>query len=156
MKIQKDRLVVIDFTLTDADGNVMDSSEENGPLAYIHGVSEMPYGLQNAVEGLAEGEQVQVCLTPADGYGERDEELVNIYPREVFADAGELSVGMELIAEDENHNEMWIITALSDATVTVDANHPLAGKTLNFDVTIKEVRLPTETEMEHGHAIMDD
>jgi FKBP-type peptidyl-prolyl cis-trans isomerase SlyD len=150
MQIAKQSVVTIDYTLTDPHGEVLDSSTADEPLTYIHGSGSIIPGLENALAGKAAGDAIQVTIPPADGYGDRDEDLVQAVPRERFPD-GSIEVGMRFHAEGEDGTRVVTVVAVDEQKVTVDANHPLAGMTLAFAVKILEVRDATADELEHGH-----
>ncbi len=150
MEISKHKVVTMDYTLTDEKGNTIDTSQGREPLAYIHGVGGIIPGLEAALEGRNPGEQLQVKIAPEDGYGDRDESLLQVVPRDRF-DAEDVNVGMQFHAQGEQGVSVVTVVAVDDENVTVDANHPLAGVTLNFDVEVKEVREATEEELSHGH-----
>lgn len=150
MEISKHKVVTMDYTLTDAQGNTIDTSRGREPLAYIHGVGGIIPGLEAALEGRSAGEQLQVTIPPEDGYGDRDESLLQVVPRDRF-DVEDVNVGMQFHAQSEQGVNVVTVVSVSDEDVTVDANHPLAGVTLNFDVEVKDVRDATEDELAHGH-----
>ncbi|SEO67672.1 FKBP-type peptidyl-prolyl cis-trans isomerase [Aquisalimonas asiatica] len=152
MQIAKDKVVAIDYTLKDDDGSVLDTSEGKEPLAYLHGSGNIIPGLEKALEGKAEGEEVSVNIPPEEAYGERREDLTQVVPRNMFQGVDELQVGMQFQAQSEGGEQIVTIAAIEGDDVTVDANHPMAGVPLNFDVKVVEVRDATEEEKEHGHA----
>lgn len=151
MQISADKVVSIDYTLTDNNGAVIDSSEGHGPLAYLQGHGNIIPGLESALEGKTEGDALQVSVAPADGYGERDDALTQQVPRQMFENADDIQVGMQFQTSSEQGMHIVTVTAVDTENVTVDANHPLAGQTLNFDVKVVEVRDATAEEVEHGH-----
>lgn len=151
MKIANEKVVTIDYTLTDEDGAVLDTSHGGQPLAYIHGSGNIIPGLENALEGKQAGATLQVTVAPEEGYGEHDTELCQIVPRSMFEGVEELDIGMHFQTMTEEGMRVVTITGIEDGNVTVDGNHPLAGVTLNFDVTVREVRDATEEELAHGH-----
>jgi FKBP-type peptidyl-prolyl cis-trans isomerase SlyD len=150
MQIANQAVVTIDYTLTDDQGAVLDSSNGEEPLTYIHGSGSIIPGLENALAGRAAGDALKVTVAPVDGYGERDEELVQAVPRNRFP-AASIEVGMRFHAQGSDGSQVVTVVAVDDANVTVDANHPLAGMTLAFDVKVLEVRTATADELEHGH-----
>lgn len=152
MQAEKDKVVSIDFTLTDSDDQVIDSSEGREPLAYLHGQGQILPKLEEAIEGKTQGEQVQITLSPEEGYGERDENLVAQVPVSQFEGVDEISPGMQFQAETEDGERIFTVVDTDGETVVVDGNHPLAGATLKFDIKLSEVREPSEEELEHGHA----
>lgn len=151
MQISANKVVSIDYTLTDDTGAVIDSSEGRGPLAYLQGHGNIIPGLESALEGKSEGDALQVSVVPAEGYGERDDSLTQEVPRQMFENADEIQVGMQFQTSSEHGMHIVTVTAIDDEKVTVDANHPLAGQNLNFDVKVVEVRDASEEELAHGH-----
>jgi len=151
MTISQDKVVTIDYTLKNAKGDVLDSSEGQEPLIYLHGAENIVPGLERELEGKTIGDALQAVVAPADGYGVRNDELVGAVPREMFESDMELEVGMSFQAETDQGVQVVNIVALTDEEVTVDGNHPLAGETLHFDVTVCAVRDATAEELEHGH-----
>ncbi|MTI63990.1 peptidylprolyl isomerase [Methylophaga sp.] len=151
MKVADNTVVVIDYTLKDNDGSVIDSSEGAGPLAYLHGAGNIIPGLEEALLGKEAGDAVQASIEPAKAYGERHEQLKQDVPRELFSGVDNVEVGMQFQSETEQGPVLVTVTDVKDESVTVDGNHPLAGVHLNFDVTIREVREASEEELEHGH-----
>jgi len=152
MLISRNKVVRIDYTLTTDANEVIDSSSGGEPLAYLHGARNIIPGLEAALEGRKAGESLNVRIEPAEAYGERDDRLVQMVPREMFEDSSEIQVGMQFHSADPEGNVTVVtVTHTTDDTVTVDANHPLAGVPLTFAVTVVEVRDATPEEMEHGH-----
>lgn len=153
MQIEKHKVVSIDYTLKDDQGNLIDSSEGADPLAYLHGVGNIIPGLESELEGKQTGESISVRIEPEKGYGERNEALTQVVPKEMFQGADKIEVGMQFHAADEQGNTQVITVAgVEGDNVTVDGNHPLAGVHLNFDVKVVDVRDATDEELEHGHA----
>lgn len=152
MKIEANKVGQIHYSLTDKDGNVIDASQE-APLAYLHGHSNLIPGLEKELEGKAVGDKFTAEIAPADGYGEVQPHLIQEgVPKSMFQGVDNLEVGMRFEAQSEQGVHSVEITSVEDETVTVDGNHPLAGKTLNFDIEVMGVRDATEEELEHGHA----
>ena len=152
MTIQLHRAVSFHYTLTDDIGTELDSSSERDPMTYIHGRGMIIPGLEQALEGQVVGASLKVSIAPKDGYGVVDPQMIEAVPRDSFRNVDTIEVGMQFEAQTEKGDTVAVtVTAVSDDTVTVDGNHPLAGKTLNFDVSIEEVRDATEEELEHGH-----
>lgn len=152
MIISDNKVVLIDYTLRIDSGEVVDSSEGQEPLAYLHGVGQIVPGLERALSGLTVGDVKDVVVEPADGYGDRDPDGVFGIPKTAFPDTAQLEVGASFVGEDEEGNSLPVrVVALDGDSVTVDANHPLAGERLSFHVTIKEIRDATAEELEHGH-----
>jgi len=152
MQINQDSIVLIDYRLTDDAGNEIDSSADHGPLAYLHGHSNIVPGLEQALEGRSVGDEFKVSIEPAMGYGENNPALTQTLPSSMFGGVDQIAVGMQFHAQTDHGVEVVTVIALEGDEVTIDGNHPLAGKTLHFDVTVREVRAATAEELEHGHA----
>ncbi len=151
MQIAANKVVSMHYTLTNEQGEKLDSSRGHEPLAYIHGTGNIIPGLEKALEGKQAGDKLNVRVAPEDGYGLRDDALIQAVPRRMFKGMGDLKVGMRLHAQSDHGQRVVRITHLAGDMVTVDGNHELAGQALNFDVEITDVRDATEEEMEHGH-----
>jgi FKBP-type peptidyl-prolyl cis-trans isomerase SlyD len=150
MTIGPKTVVSIEYTLKDEAGEVLDSSEGRRPLAYLHGLGNIVPGLEKALDGKAPGESVDVKLSPADGYGDRDESLVRNLPVRKIADK-KPQVGRRYRAQLDDGQAVVLVTSLKGDYATVDANHPLAGMTLHFQVKVVDVREATADEIKHGH-----
>jgi FKBP-type peptidyl-prolyl cis-trans isomerase SlyD len=145
-------VVSLHYDLTDGDGTQIDSSEGQEPLSYLHGFHGIIPGLEQALTGKQAGEQLKVVVQPEDGYGEINPEMIQQVPREAFQGIEDLQPGMPLQADDGQGNVHHImVREVGDTQVTIDANHPLAGKVLHFEVSIQEVRQATPEELDHGH-----
>lgn len=151
MHVAKHKVVTIDYTLTDAQGEVIDSSKGGEPLAYIHGMNNIIPGLENALDGKRPGDSLKVSVPPGEGYGDRNDAMQQEVPREMFDGTETIEVGMQFHASDGEHMHVVTVVGLTDTHITVDGNHPLAGETLNFDVTVVDVRDATAEELDHGH-----
>jgi len=151
MKIAHEKVVSIHYTLKNKEGTVLDSSSGSEPLAYLHGFGNIIPGLENALEGKEKGEKLSVSVEPEQGYGARDEQLVQAVPRSAFKGVDDLAPGMQFQAQGPQGTRLVVVTQVAQDVVTVDANHPLAGQTLHFDVEVSEVRDATAEELEHGH-----
>ena len=150
--IKQNSVVTINYTLKDAQGEVLDSSEGQEPLVYLHGAKNIIVGLEEALLGKATGDQVSAVVSAEKGYGELIEALIQTVPKEAFGDEiDKVDVGMRFQAETEQGPVPVVVTAMDDSMVTVDGNHPLAGKELHFDVTIADIRDASAEEIEHGH-----
>jgi FKBP-type peptidyl-prolyl cis-trans isomerase SlyD len=152
MTIKENSAVSFHYTLTDDAGQKIDSSAGQDPLAYLHGAGNIIPGLENALEGKAVGDQLNVAVSAEEGYGPVQQELIQEVPRSAFQGVESIEIGMQFEAQTGQGGAVPVtVTAVTDETVTVDGNHPLAGKSLNFDVTIEAVREATAEELEHGH-----
>ena len=148
-----DKLVVsMHYKLTDDEGTVLDSSEGSEPLSYLHGSGNIIPGLEKALTGKVEGDSLQVTVAPADGYGEVMDELIHTVNKTAFQETGSVEPGMAFEAQGPDGSSQRIVVKKVDGDeVTIDANHPLAGLTLHFDVEIVGVREATAEEVAHGH-----
>lgn len=151
MKISKDSVVSIDYTLKNDAGDVLDSSKEGCPLNYLHGHGNIISGLEAGLVGKETGDALDVRVAPADGYGEVVEQLRQEVPRDRFEGVESLEVGMQFQANTDRGPIAVRIVDVADDTVTVDGNHPLAGQHLNFSVKVVDVREASAEELEHGH-----
>lgn len=151
MTISKDSAVFFNYTLTDDAGNVLDKSPEGQPLAYLHGHNNIIPGLEKQLEGKSAGDKLTAVVEPADAYGERHLEAIQTIPREQFKGVDKIEVGMQFQSQAEGQVMSVVVTEVTDDQITVDGNHPLAGKQLTFDVEIADVRQATEEEIAHGH-----
>ena len=152
MEISSHKVVIIDYTVTDEQGEVIDTSKDEEPLAYIHGTSNLIPGLEKALEGKSAGDSLNVDVPPEEAYGLRDETSLQVVSREQFEGVDDLQVGMQFEAQDGDDVQLVTIAAIDGDDVTLDANHPLAGITLHFEVSIVDVRDATQEELDHGHA----
>jgi len=151
MQIANDVVVSIEYTLTDDQGNVIDSSAGGEPLAYLHGAGNIIPGLEAALEGKIVGDAFKISIAPADGYGEKNDDMLQQVPREMFQGVDVIEAGMQFHAQTDHGMQVITVSAVDGDLVTVDGNHPLAGQNLHFDVKVLEVRAPSEEELEHGH-----
>ncbi len=150
MEVAKHRVVSIDYAVSGPDEKVLDRSPEGQPLTYVHGIGATIPGLEEALEGHDSGEDVSVTVEPAKAYGERQEELVQAVPRELFQADTQIEPGMQFQAQTDAGTRVVTVVEVNDEQVTVDGNHPLAGVTLHFDVHIAHVREATEDEIQAG------
>lgn len=145
------RVVSIHYTLTNDEGEVLDSSRGRDPLEYLEGAQNIIPGLESALISLVSGDSKKVSIQPQDAYGDHSEELVQDVPLEAFQGVEKVEAGMQFHAQTEAGPRPVMVTAVSDTHATVDANHPLAGQTLHFDVEIMSIRDASEEELAHGH-----
>jgi FKBP-type peptidyl-prolyl cis-trans isomerase SlyD len=151
MLVARDTVVTIHYTLKNDAGEVLDSSADGEPLAYIHGSGNVIAGLEEALEGKAAGDRLAVAVPATKGYGEHDAGLVQQVPRRAFQTGGDVKAGMRFTAQTEHGPRQVVVTRVTGDMVTVDGNHPLAGVALNFDVEITAVRAASAEELAHGH-----
>lgn len=157
--IQPNSHVVLDYSLHDDDGDLLDASEGEGgePIVYVHGYGMLVPGLEAALTGLEAGDERDVIVPAASGYGERDEELVLELERSEFPDPAKVKVGDEFVAESPDGDEIAMeVVEVKDDLVIVDANHPLAGVTLHYQVKVRSVRDATEEEVHAAATELDE
>ncbi len=150
MRIAKNTVVTIKYELSDSEGKVLETSEQ--PYSYLHGGYQQVFpAVEAALEGMAEGETCDVTLQPEDGFGEYDEALLRVEPRGAFP--GNVSVGMQFegVAKESGEHRLYTVTDVTDESVVVDGNHPMAGKLLTVACTVTSVRGATDEEVQHGH-----
>lgn len=151
MQATSEKVVSIDYTLTDDSGNVLDSSEGRGPLEYLHGADNIIPGLERALEGKASGDAFDVSVAPEDAYGQRDPGLVQAVALSQFPEGADPQVGQKFQAETPDGPRTVTVVSRDANEVTIDANHPLAGQALNFAVKVVGVREASPEELQHGH-----
>lgn len=157
MKIVQDSIVFMHYTLADDQGQVIDSSAGGQPMPYLHGHGNIVPGLEKALEGMEQGESTKVSIAPEEGYGLVDPQAVQLFALEAFENIDEIKPGMQFHAEGpEGQVQVITVREIREDGVLIDRNHPLAGKTLNFEVEITEVREATAGELEHGHPHTSD
>jgi FKBP-type peptidyl-prolyl cis-trans isomerase SlyD len=145
MKASHGSVVTFNYTLKDDEGQVLDSSEE--PVTYLHGYGEIIPGLEKALEGAEPGDHERVVVKPDEGYGERDPDAILTVPAESIPADVRLEPGMNVVGETPDGVVRLTVREVKDDEVIVDANHPLAGKTLHFDVDIIDVHEASEDEL---------
>ena len=152
MPIEHHTVVTMHYHLTNAEGQVLDSSRDDEPLTYLHGGGNILAGLERELTGLDVGATKTVNLSATDGYGEYDASMVQSVPRQDLAGLPDLEVGMQLQARKSDGQTMIVvIKEIQQDAVVVDGNHPLAGVPLTFEIEIVSLRESTEEERQHGH-----
>ena len=151
MNVGDGKVVLIHYTLRDDKGAVLGSSDGGDPIAYLHGRGGIVPGLEEALAGRTSGDRLDIVVAPEKGYGLRDESLVQMIPRDRFPDAAALAAGQQFHAGGPHGGRLLTVTRVEKDLVTVDANHPLAGRSLHFSVQVAEVRKATREEITHGH-----
>ncbi|MFO0697028.1 MAG: peptidylprolyl isomerase [Polyangiales bacterium] len=145
------KVVSLQYTLTDEEGEVIDQSDPGDPLLYLHGAGNIVPGLERQLEGKSVGTSLKAVVPPAEGYGEATGRVEKA-PRSAFPRGVELEIGMDFVAEGPDGSLIPLfICDIEGEDVFVTSDHPLAGVELHFDVTITEVRDATPEEVEHGH-----
>jgi FKBP-type peptidyl-prolyl cis-trans isomerase SlyD len=155
MEVAAERIVSINFSLENDKGELLDSSPSDAPLVYLHGAERILPALEQSLDGKSAGDEFSVTITPDEGFGEHDKTLIVQVPRENFPDGQDLQVGMQFQAQDPDGSDSRIltITVVGEESVTVDANHPLAGMTLTFTGTVNDVRPATPAEIDEGRPL---
>ena len=148
--ITKDMVVTFHYTLKDDDGNVMDQSQQGQPLAYLHGHKNIIPGLEKNLDGLNSGDKKEITVSAEQGYGNYDANLAFKVEKKHFG-AEAVEPGMMAEFETPQGPLVAVITKIEEDMVFLDANHPMAGKTLHFEVEIAEIRDATQEELSHGH-----
>ncbi len=154
--VQDGLVVSMEYTLS-VDGEVLDSSNDAGPLQFLAGHDNIVPGLEREMVGMKIGESKDVLVLPEDGYGEFEEEAFMEVPRSEFAADMGLEVGLELnVTDEDGQNQLAFVESFNDKTVRLDFNHPLAGAELQFNVKVVGLREATAEELDHGHAHDED
>lgn len=152
MTVKQHSVVSIHYHLTDESDQVLDSSQGQDPLTYLHGAGGIIPGLEKEITGKAVGDKFQVSVAPAEGYGELDQSLIQSIPLAAFEGIEKVEPGMQFQTQGQDGSaRLLTVTAVEGEEVTVDLNHPLAGVTLLFDIEVMEIRDATPEEIEHGH-----
>ncbi len=147
--ISKDKVVSIEYALKNDKGEILEQSDGT-PLEYLHGYQNIVKGLENGLEGLIIGSKKSVEVTPEDGYGQPDDNLFMAVPKENFQ--GNLPPVGEMVAFNTPEGEFPVtVISIDEDNINVDANHPMAGQTLFFDIEVKDIRDATDDEKAHGH-----
>ena len=150
MRIDSGKVVTLDYELRDSEGSMIE--EEGAQVAYLHGHGGIFPKVEEALEGKDVGHEVSLTLDPEDAFGERDEELLRVEPRDRFPETLEVGMQFEGVPGDrEDEAVIYTITDIAPDKVVVDGNHPLAGERLWFKATVADVRAATPEELRHGH-----
>ena len=151
MKINVNTVASFHYTLKNDEGEVLDSSSGREPLSYLHGAHNIVVGLEKEMLDKSVGDAFSVTVKPAEGYGEFDANLVQELPKTMFTGVDNIEPGMEFQAQTEHGQQIIAVVKVEGDTITVDGNHPLAGKNLHFDVEVTDVREASQEELDHGH-----
>lgn len=151
--VQKDHVVTIDYTVTDEDGEIVDTTRDRGVLSYLHGSEEIPRCFQEAMEDRYPGDKVSTDCEVSDAYGEPNDDLIREYDLPLFAGVEEIKEGMRFEVPTETGPKLVTVVEVNDNLIKVDENHPLAGKALGFNCTIVSVRPATDDELDTGSVI---
>ncbi len=153
MRIEENKVVTLDFKVYDVDTKeLLEDTAELGPFFYIHGIGAFIPKIEEVLEGKEKGYVGTLELTPEEGYGEYDPELLDEMSRADFVEFDDIYEGMEFIADmDDDTEQNYVIKEIEDDKVMVDGNHPFSGKNLRFELNVTDVRDATDVELEHGH-----
>ena len=151
MQIAENTAVSIHYTLTNDQGEVLDSSKGGDALVYLHGSGNIISGLEAALVGKKVGDKFNVRIEPKDAYGEVADDMVQIISKDMFEGIEQIEVGMQFHADVSYGSGVVTVVNIDGDNVTIDGNHPLAGEALTFDVEIIDVRPATKEELDHGH-----
>lgn len=152
MKIQKNTVVTLNYTLKNSAGEILDTSEGREPLVYLHGVGGLIPGLEDELEGKEKGNSFNTVISPENAYGTRRDDLLHVVPKSGFQGDEEMQIGMQVQLETEQGPAIATISEIEGENVTLDLNHPLADMELHFAVDVMDLRDATEDEISHGHA----
>ena len=156
MKVGKDKVVLMHYTLKNDAGDIIDSFDGADPLPFLQGHGNIIPGLESALEGSKVGDKLEVSIKPEEGYGVRMKDAIQEIPSSALKGVDEVKVGMQLQSQDKDGNAFLVnVTKIEDDKITVDGNHPLAGQTLHFSVSIESVRKAEAEELSHGHVHAD-
>ncbi len=151
MQIEKDKVVYFHYTLSDDKGEAFETSNGSHPMTYLHGHGNILPALESEMAGKQAGDQFQVTLTPEQGYGQRNENAQQRIPIKHLMQKTKLRPGMAVKVNTEHGPRDVVIVKVGKFNVDVDTNHPLAGKTITFDIAIEDVRDAEAEELAHGH-----
>ncbi|TAL98624.1 MAG: peptidylprolyl isomerase [Rhodanobacter sp.] len=151
MQIAQNAVAAFHYTLTDDQNEVIDSSAGRDPLTYLHGSGQIVPGLEKQMEGRSAGEKFSVDVVPAEGYGVHHPELMQEVPRTAFQGVEDIQPGMQFQSRGPQGEINVSVTRVENDKVFIDGNHPLAGKTLHFDIEVTAVREASAEELAHGH-----
>lgn len=152
MIIEKKKVVAFHYTLTNERGEQLESSRDRQPMTYLHGAHNIIPGLERAMAGKSAGDSFQVTLPPAEAYGERNPSNIQRIAAKHFKQPGKLQPGQVVSLQTRQGTVPAVILKVGRFNIDVDANHPLAGQTLNFEVEVTDVRDASAEEVAHGHA----
>lgn len=151
MQVADNMAVSIHYTLTNDEGEVLDSSIDDEALVYLHGMGNIISGLEKALHGKAVGDKFNVRLDAEEAYGEKSDDMVQVIPREMFDGIDEVEVGMQFHADVSSGPGVVTVVKVDGDEITIDGNHPMAGIALTFDVEVTDIRPATAEELSHGH-----
>jgi FKBP-type peptidyl-prolyl cis-trans isomerase SlyD len=151
MQIANNTAVTIHYTLTNDEGEMLDSTAGGEPMVYLHGRGNIISGLEKTLQNKNVGDKFDVRIEPEDAYGEFSEDMIQVVSREMFDGIADLEVGMQFHAAVNSGSGIVTIMKIDGDDITIDGNHPMAGLALNFAIEVVGVRLATKDENSHGH-----
>ncbi len=155
MAIQLKSVVAIHYILRDDEGSILDASTDGKPMVYLHGAGNIIPGLEKELFGKTTNDSFTATIPPEQGYGEHAPELIQTVPLDVFQEDQTIEVDMSFSGNTPQGPLRVVVTHIADGQATLDANHPMAGKTLHFEVTVDSVREANEEELLQGHPHVD-
>jgi len=157
MKIEKDKVVFINYLMKNGGDVTLEDARETSPTGFLYGHGQLMPAIESALADKETGDQIALELPPEDAFGERSEELVEIIERSKFSSDMNFVKGSQFeVPGQDGHPETISVQEVTDTHVTLDRNHPMAGKTISFEATVRDVRDATEQELEHGHPMGGD
>lgn len=151
MKIAKNSVVTVNYTLKNDAGEIMDTSQGREPLVYLHGIGALIPGLENEIDGKSAGDKLNVVIAPEHAYGNRRDDLLRVVSKDGFQGDEELVTGMRVQLDTDQGPAIAVVSKIEGNNITLDLNHPLADMNLHFDVEILAVREAEADEIAHGH-----
>ncbi|MCS6787143.1 MAG: peptidylprolyl isomerase [Thiobacillaceae bacterium] len=153
MNIAKNTVVSLSYRLSTLDGELLEEAGADAPAVYLHGgYAGIFPKVEDALEGMQAGDEIDVVLEPEDAFGEYDAALVRVEPAHLFPDDVRVGMQFEGASEDGSHVMIYTVTEVAEGQVVVDGNHPLAGRSLRLQCRVEDVRAATAEEIAHGHA----
>lgn len=152
MQVENGSVVSFHYTLSDTEGNTIETNRDTDPVTYLHGANNIVPSLEKAFSGKKTGDHIELTLSPAETYGERKENAIERVPAKYLKGAGKLKPGQAVQLQTKDGQVLVTVIKVGKFSVDVDTNHPLAGRTLTYSIDIAEVRAATDEEKAHGHA----
>lgn len=150
MIIEKNKVVSINYILSDDNNDIVETTKQQGPMIYLHGANNILPVLENALEGKSPNSRVRTTVSPKEGYGEYIEEMVQSIPLSGFPNADKVKVGVQFELDTDDGTKIATITKVDEDAFTLDMNHPLAGQTLHFDIEVAAIREASAEEIQNG------